>query len=59
MDIIERLEDSELYVDAIDDAIAEIKRLRRRVEVLETVAKVYYSQIDSWIDGVGHEDEKE
>src|SRR3990167_3668954 len=28
MDIIERLEDEELYVDAIDDAIAEIKRLR-------------------------------
>jgi len=28
MDIIERLEDEELYVDAVDDAIAEIKRLR-------------------------------
>lgn len=28
MDIIERLNDSELYVDAIDDAITEIKRLR-------------------------------
>ena len=28
MDIIERLEDDELYVDAVDEAIAEIERLR-------------------------------
>ena len=30
MSIIDRLNDSEMYVDAIDDAIAEIKRLRAK-----------------------------
>jgi hypothetical protein len=29
LDIIDRLNDAEMYVDAIDDAIAEIKKLRR------------------------------
>ena len=37
MDIIERLEDPELYVDAIDDAIAEIKYLRERLAELEAI----------------------
>ena len=35
MDIIERLEDPELYVDAVDDAICEIKALRERIAALE------------------------
>ena len=30
MSIIDRLNDSEMYIDAIDDAIAEIKRLRAK-----------------------------
>jgi hypothetical protein len=32
MDIIERLNDPELYVDAIDDAIHEIEKLRKVVK---------------------------
>lgn len=35
LDIIERLNDPDLYVDAIDDAIEEIENLRLRVAELE------------------------
>lgn len=35
VDIIERLEDPEMYVDAVDDAIHEIERLRKRIAELE------------------------
>lgn len=37
MDIIDRLDNEKMFVDAIDDAIAEIKALRRRVHILERV----------------------
>jgi exonuclease VII small subunit len=36
MDIIDRLDNSETCIDAIDDAIAEIKHLRKRIADLET-----------------------
>lgn len=32
LDIVERLSDNEMFVDAIDDAIVEIKRLRDALE---------------------------
>jgi hypothetical protein len=35
MDIVERLNDPEMYVDAVDDAIREIETLRERVAELE------------------------
>ena len=38
MDIIERLEDEEMCIDAIDDAIHEIKCLREIVSRLTLVA---------------------
>lgn len=37
-DIIDRLNDPELYVDAVDDAIAEIKQLRGEIAKLRQVA---------------------
>lgn len=37
IDIIERLDDPEMYVDAIDDAIREIKLLRELVEQLNQI----------------------
>ena len=40
MDIIERLENDEMFVDAIDDAIYEIKTLR---EDLAEFAEKYYA----------------
>ena len=35
LDITDRLADEDLYIDAIDEAIAEIKRLRYRIIELE------------------------
>lgn len=35
MDIIERLNDPEMYVDAIDDAIREIENLRAELKVTD------------------------
>jgi hypothetical protein len=40
MDIIKRLNDNELYIDAIDDAIAEIERLRENNAKLVAVCDV-------------------
>jgi hypothetical protein len=38
-DIIERLNDPETCIDAIDDAIAEIERLRSMVDILRKLLK--------------------
>lgn len=40
MDIIERLNDPELYVDAVDDAIREIENLRQEKIALTAMLKV-------------------
>ncbi len=46
MDLIERLEHGETYVDAVDDAISEILLLRRQVEELKKVVKMYMNGTD-------------
>ena len=40
MDIIERLQNDEMYIDAIDDAIIEIKRLRKWSKVWKQQARI-------------------
>lgn len=37
MDIVDRLNDDELFTDAIDDAIAEIEKLRHYTATLEAL----------------------
>ena len=45
MDIIERLNDPELYIDAVDDAIREIERLRHVIEMYKIQLKIDWSNL--------------
>jgi hypothetical protein len=46
MDIIKRLNDSELYIDAVDDAITEIERLRKNNTKLLATCKATYAMFE-------------
>ena len=59
-DIIERLNDPELYVDAIDDAITEIERLRAELtritisdDELRTIIYNQLTRANAKLPGVG------
>lgn len=56
LDIIERLNDDELYVDAIDDAITEISKLRREVEQLNRMLKMTKDTVNLFYEW-GHPDD--
>ena len=51
MDIIERLDSEELYIDAIDDAISIIKNLRMRIVQMEKAEAELESTANDFYQG--------
>lgn len=57
MDIIERLKDPELYIDAIDDAITEIERLRNDLTSTQTTIRRLARENAALLDELEAEEE--